>query len=273
MTTSSPAPDLTAVKGRQQRVWASGDFGMIATAITLVGELLCEAVDLRAGQRVLDVATGTGNTALAAARHFCDVTGVDYVPALLERGRERAAVERLPITFQEGDAESIPFPDASFDVVLSTFGAMFAPNQEQAAHELLRVCRPGGKIGLANWTPEGWLGELFRINSRHVPPPPGLKPAVLWGSEAHLRELFGDGITALHATRRTFVFRYHSPQHWLEYWRAYYGPTLAAFQALDAAGQEALARDLLDLVDRWNRSGDATMAVPGEYLEVVAVRR
>ena len=273
MTTSSPAPDLTAVKGRQQRVWASGDFGMIATAITLVGELLCEAVDVRAGQRVLDVATGTGNTALAAARRFCDVTGVDYVPALLERGRERAAFERLPITFQEGDAESIPFPDASFDVVLSTFGAMFAPNQEQAARELLRVCRPGGKIGLANWTPEGWLGELFRINSRYVPPPPGLKPAVLWGSEARLRELFGDGITALHATRRTFVFRYHSPQHWLEYWRAYYGPTLAAFQALDAAGQEALARDLLDLVDRWNRSGDATMAVPGEYLEVVAVRR
>jgi SAM-dependent methyltransferase len=265
-------PDLAAVKGRQQRMWASGDFAQIGATITIVGETLCEAVDLRAGQRVLDVAAGAGNAALAAARRFADVTAADYVPALLERGRERAAGERLPVTFVEGDAEALPFPDASFDVVLSTFGVMFAPDQPRAARELLRVCRPGGTIGLANWTPEGWLGDIFRATARHVPPPAGVASPLLWGSEARLRDLFGDGVAELRATRRYFNFRYPSPEDWLAFFRDYYGPTVSAFAALDAAGQAALASDLLEAVAHHNRADDGTMVVPGEYLEVVAIR-
>ncbi len=265
--------DLEAIKKRQQQTWAAGDFAMVAITSTLVGELLCEAVDVRPGQRVLDVATGSGNTALAAARRWCEVTGIDYVPALLVRGRERATAERMNITFQEGDAEKIPFPDASFDVVLSTFGAMFAPNQERTAGELLRACRPGGKIGMANWTPEGVSGELFRVIGRHVPPPPALKPPGLWGTEERLRELFGEGIASLQVTRRHFVFRYHSTRHWLDYFRTYFGPTVKAFETLDSSKQEALARDLLNLWQRFNRSGDETLVAPGEYLEVVAIKK
>ncbi len=265
-------PDLAAVKGRQQRMWSTGDFAQVGATITLVGETICEAVDLRAGQRVLDVAAGAGNAAVAAARRFCDVTAADYVPALLERGRERAAAERLHVNFVEGDAEALPFDDAEFDVVLSTFGVMFAPNQEQAASELLRVCRPGGTIGLANWTPEGWIGEVFRANGRHVPPPAGVASPMLWGREDRLRELFGDGISELKTTRRDFVFRYRSAEHWLTFWREYYGPTATAFAALDAEGQAALANDLIEVVERHNRATDGTMAVPAEYLEVVAIR-
>ncbi|MBI3461116.1 class I SAM-dependent methyltransferase [Candidatus Acetothermia bacterium] len=263
--------DLAELKKRQQQTWASGDFSRVATSATIVGELLCEAVDLHAGQKVLDVATGSGNTALAAARRWGEVTGIDYVPALLER--ERAAVERLPITFLESDAENLSFPDASFDVVLSTFGAMFAPNQEKAASELLRVCRPGGKIGMTNWTPDGLAGEIFRVTTQHVPPPPDLKPPVLWGTEKRLRELFGDRIASLHITKRSLVFRYRSIEHWLEYFRTYFGPTLKAFQALDTKGQEKLAHDLTQLLNRFNRSGDQTMAAPSDYLEVVATKR
>src|SRR5438309_2131513 len=266
-------PDFAAIKARQQQAWATGDYAMIGHNFVLVSERLCHAVDLRAGQQVLDVATGSGNTALAAARRFCDVTGVDFVPALLERARERAAAERLQIAFHEGDAERLPFPDASFDVVLSTFGAMFAPNQEQAAKELLRVCRPGGKIGMANWTPDSLPGEIFRVTARHVPPPPGLKPAMLWGTEERLRELFGDQVASLRSPRRAFVFRYRSPEHWLEYFRTYFGPTIRAFAALDGAGQAALARDLLDLARRFNRSEDRTLVLPGVHPEVVAVRK
>ena len=270
LTPAPPTPDYAAVKGRQQKTWASGDFHAIASLIVPVSERLCDAADLRAGERVLDVATGSGNTAIAAARRLCHVTGIDYVPSLLERARTRAAAEGLPITFEEGDAEALPVPDASYDVVLSTFGSMFAPNQEQAARELLRVCRPGGRIGLANWTPEGWIGEMFRVTSRHVPPPAGLRPPTRWGTEEGLRELFGDGVASLSATRQSFVWRFESAEQYLDLFRSYYGPTLKAFESLDPAGQQALARDLIEAVGRYNRSDGGTLLVPAEYLEVVA---
>ena len=266
-------PDYVAIKGRQQQTWASGDYHVIASIIVPVSERLCDAVDLRAGERVLDVATGSGNTAIAAARRLCEVTGVDYVPALLERGRARADAEGLRVAFEEGDAESLPVADASYDVVLSTFGAMFAPNQEQAARELLRACRPGGRIGLANWTPDGWLGEMLRTVGRHVAPPAGLRPPTRWGTEEGLRELFGDGVASLRATRQPFVWRFASAQQYLEIFRTYYGPVLKAFAALDGTGQEALARDLVEAVERFNRSDDGTLVVPSDYLEVVATRR
>jgi SAM-dependent methyltransferase len=265
-------PDLTAIKGRQQRMWASGDFAQIGVTLTLVGETICEAADVHAGQSVLDVAAGAGNAAVAAARRFADVTASDYVPALLERGRERAAAERLPVAFVEADAEALPFADASYDVVLSTFGVMFAPNQEQAARELLRVTKPGGTIGLANWTPEGWIGDIFRANASHVAPPAGVSSPLLWGTESRVRELLGSGIRELRMTRRHFVFRYRSPEHWLAFWREYYGPTVAAFAALDTAGQDALAGDLLAVIAEHNRATDGTMSVPSEYLEVIAIR-
>jgi len=272
MTTTTATPDLAAIKARQQKSWASGDYGAIATSLVLIAEQLCETVDLRAGERVLDVASGTGNAALAAARRSCDVTATDYVPELLERARERATAERLTITFQEADAEALPFPDGAFDVVLSTLGVMFAPSQERAAGELLRVCQPGGKIGLANWTPDGFVGQMFRAIGRHVPPPAGLKPPPLWGNEPRLRELFGDGVSSLRVVRRHHTFRYRSPQHWLEAFRAFYGPMLKAFESLDASGQEQLANDLLDLAHRFNQSGDETLAAPGEYLDVIAIK-
>jgi SAM-dependent methyltransferase len=265
--------DLTAIKQRQQQMWAAGDFAMVATSTIMVGELLCESLDLRSGQNVLDVATGSGNTALAAARRWCSVTGIDFVPSLLERARERAACERLEISFQEGDTESIPFADASFDVVLSTFGAMFGPDQEKVASELLRACRRGGKIGMANWTPDSFVGETNRIAARYVPPPPDLKPPLLWGTEARLRELFGDGITSLQATRRSFVFRFRSEQHWLDFHRSYLGPVRQVFESLDSTQQEQLSRDAIEVVRRFNRSGDETVVAPSDYLEVVAIRR
>ncbi len=266
-------PDLAAVKARQQVAWSSGDFAMIGATLVITSESLCEAVDLRADQHVLDVATGSGNTAIAAARRWCPVIGIDYVPALLERGRERAAAERLPVTFQDGDAENIPCPDASFDVVLSTFGVMFAPNQEQAAHELLRVCKSGGKIGLVNWTPEGFLGQLFRVIAKHVPPAPGMKSPMLWGNEGRLRELFGDAISTLEVKSRDFVFRYRSVEHWVEVFRTYYGPILKTFAALDTDKQAALTHDLTELLQRFNRSGGTSLVVPSEYVEVVAIKR
>ncbi len=272
MMTTQPQADLTAVKSRQQATWSSGDYAVIGTTLSITGELLCEAVDLRPGQRVLDVAAGNGNATLAAARRWGDVTSTDYVAALLERGRAKAAAERLSVTFQEADAEQLPFADSSFDVVLSVFGVMFTPNQEQAAQELLRVCRPGGKIGLANWTPEGFIGQVFRTIGKYIPPAPGVKPPALWGTEQRLSELFGDGISELRINRRFFVFRYRSAEHWLEVFRTYYGPVLKAFAALDAGGQAGLARDLTELLQRFNQGGTDTLAVPSEYLEVVATR-
>ncbi|MBK9713448.1 MAG: methyltransferase domain-containing protein [Kouleothrix sp.] len=272
MIATQPQLDLTAVKSRQQATWSSGDYAVIGTTLAITGELLCEAVDLRAGQRVLDVAAGNGNATLAAARRWGEVTSTDYVGALLERGRAKATAERLPVIFQEADAEQLPFADSAFDVVLSVFGVMFTPNQEQAAQELLRVCRPGGAIGLANWTPEGFIGQVFRTIGKYVPPPPGVKSPALWGTEPRLRELFGDGISKLTINRRYFVFRYHSAQHWLEVFRTYYGPMLKAFGALDATGQAGLARDLTDLLQRFNQGGPDTLVVPSEYIEVVATR-
>ncbi len=273
MAAQPRTPDLAVIKERQQKAWSSGDYSKPGARLVIMSELLCEAVDLRPGRRVLDVATGNGNAALAAARRFCEVIGIDYVPALLVDARRRATAEGLQVSFQEGDAEDIPFPDASFDYVLSTIGAMFAPDQEKAASELLRVCRPGGKIGLCNWTPDGFVGEFFWTIGRHVPPPPGLKPPVLWGTEERLRELLGEGISSLQATRRSFIFRYPSVRYYVDFFRTYFGPLQKAFEVLDDTGQEALARDVEDLVNRYNQSGDETAVWPGDYLEVVAVRR
>jgi ubiquinone/menaquinone biosynthesis C-methylase UbiE len=268
-----PAPDLGAIKARQQATWSAGDYGVIGTRLQIVGEALCEAVDLRAGNRVLDVAAGNGNASLAAARRWGEVVATDYVPALLDDARARATADRLAIEFREADAEDLPFPDGSFDVVLSTFGVMFTPNQERAAAELVRVCRPGGKIGLANWTPESFIGQLFKTIGKHVPPPPGLKSPALWGTEVRLAELFASAAEEIDAQRREYVFRYRSPAHWLEVFRTFYGPTHKAFGALDAANQHALAEDITALLRRFNRSGDESLVLPSEYLEVVITKR
>lgn len=273
MVTTSQAPDFAAIKAKQQQTWASGDYAVIGTAILYMAETLCETLDLRAGQRVLDVAGGSGNASLAAARRFCEVTCTDYVPELLDRARERAAAERLPITFVTADAEDLPYPDGAFDAVISTVGVMFAPDQERAAAELLRVCRSGGTLGLANWVPDGFIGELFRIVGTYAPPPSGVRPATLWGTEERLRELFGDGVAALVASRRTFVFRARLAEHWIGLFREYYGPVNKAFAAQDAAGQAALTADLDALLCRHNRATDGTIAAPATYLEVIATRR
>jgi len=246
---------------------------VVGTTLQIVGETLCESLDVRAGQKLLDVAAGNGNVALAAARRWCDVVATDYVPALLERARERAAADRLNIEFREADAEALPFADESFDVVVSSFGVMFTPDQDRAAAELVRVCRRGGRIGLANWTPEGFIGQLFKTIGRHVPPPPGARSPALWGTSARLAELFGPHATSVASAQRHFVFRYRSPAHWLEIFRTYYGPMLKAFAALPPAGQVTLEHDLLALIGQFNRSGDRTMVVPSEYLEVVVTRR
>ena len=271
METLSPplVADLAAVKLKQQAAWSAGDYAVIGTTLQIVGETLCEALDLRAGERVLDVAAGNGNATLAAARRWCDVVSTDYVGALLERGQARASAEGLAVQFKEADAENLPYLHASFDVVLSTFGVMFTPNQERAASELVRVCRPGGKIGLANWTPSGFIGELFKLIGRTIPPPVGVKSPSLWGTEERLRELFGERIVTLEAVRQNFVFRYRTPQHWLDTFRTYYGPMHKTFGAVGAAQQESLAADLIQLVQRFNRATDGAMVVPGEYLEVV----
>ena len=266
-------PDLDTVKTRQQGAWSSGDYAIIGTTLQIVGEALCEALDLRAGQKVLDVAAGNGNVTLAAARRWCEVVSTDYVPALLERGRERAAAERLAIEFRQADAEALPFVDASFDVVVSTFGVMFTPNQDKAATELLRVCKPGGKIGLANWTPEGFIGQLFNTIGKHMPPPAGVKSPALWGTGARITELFGAQASSIQLEQRHFVFRYRSAQHWIDVFKTYYGPLLKTFGALDPQAQAALTDDLFALIKRFDRSGDKTIVVPSEYLEVVVTRR
>ena len=267
-------PDLETVKARQRVAWSSGDYAVIGTTLQIVGEELCEslALDVRAGQKVLDVAAGNGNASLAAARRWCEVVATDYVPALLERARERAVAERLAIEFREADVEALPFADGSFDVVVSTFGVMFAPDQARAAAEMLRVCKPGGKIGLANWTPEGFIGQVFKTVGKHVPPPAGVKSPALWGSQARIVELFEPHARSIATAPRSFVFRYRSPEHWLEVFKTYYGPVLKAFAALAPSAQAALERDLLALAHEGNRATDGSMVVPSEYLQIVIVR-
>ena len=264
--------ELAAIKTRQQAAWSSGDYALIGTTLQIVGEELCEALDVRAGQRVLDVAAGNGNASLAAARRGCEVMATDYVPALLERARERAQAERRVIEFRQADAEALPFDDASFDAVVSTFGVMFSPDQERAAGEFVRSCRHGGKIGLANWTPEGFIGQLFKTIGRYVPPPAGVKSPASWGTRGRLSELFEAHAASVTSSQRHFVFRYRTPAHWLDTFRTWYGPVLKAFAALDRVQQQALERDLLALVGEFNRAKDGTMVVPGEYLQIVVTR-
>jgi len=273
ISASSPAVDLAAIKTRQQAAWSMGNYAIVGTTLQIVGENLCEALDLRAGSRVLDVAAGNGNATLAAARRWCDVTSTDYVPSLLESARARAQAEGHAIQFQEADAENLPFPDASFDVVMSTFGVMFTPNQDQAASELARVCKPGGRIGLANWTPESFIGQLFKTIGKYVAPAPGVKSPGLWGTKTRLDELFDKTARQIRVTSREFTFRYRSPAHWIEVFRTYYGPMNRTFGALDAQKQAAFTEDLLALMQSGNRSGDRTLVLPSEYLEVVIERK
>lgn len=269
MTTTTTMPDFAAIKQRQQATWAAGDYAVIGTTLQIVGERLCEAIDLSAGDRVIDVAAGNGNATLAAARRFADVTSTDYVGALLDRAAERAKAERLAVTFKQADAEDLPFADDRFDVALSTFGVMFTPNQEKAASELSRVVRRGGRIGLANWTPDGFIGLLFKTLGRHISPPVGVKSPALWGTEARLAELFPGH--RIEASLQIFNFRYSSPRHWLDVFRTYYGPTNKAFAALDPSKQQALEADILELLEHSNR-GAGTMVVPSTYLEAVITK-
>jgi SAM-dependent methyltransferase len=271
--TTAQTPDLLTIKGRQQKAWSAGDYGKVGVTLLIMGELLVEAADLQPGQRVLDVASGNGNASLAAARRFCDVTALDYVPMLLDEGRKRAEAEGLPIDFVEGDAEDLPFEDASFDVALSTLGVMFAPDQERAASELLRVVKPGGTIGMANWVPDGYVGDLFRTMGKYVPPPAGLKPPFRWGTEEGLDELLGESVASLQTRRRSFVWRFRSARHHLEFMLEFYGPLNKALGTLDEEQRQAFERDLISLVERHNRSDDGTAIWPADYLEVVATRR
>ena len=271
--TEKPAPDLKALKTKQQTAWSSGDYAVIGVTLQIVGEQLAEAMDLRSGQTVLDIAAGNGNVTLAAARRGCEVTSTDYVEQLLARGRKRAEADGLQVKFQIADAENLPFADGAYDAVVSTYGAMFSPNQERTAAEMIRVCRPGGRIGLANWTPEGFIGQMFKTIGKYLPPPAGMKSPLVWGTPSWLDATFGGAASKIDHQPRNFIFRYRSAQHFLDTFRAFYGPMLKAFEALDANGRKALARDIIDLVGRFNTSGDETMVVPGEYLEVVVTKR
>jgi ubiquinone/menaquinone biosynthesis C-methylase UbiE len=273
VVTKKPAVDLKAVKTKQQAAWSSGDYAVIGTTLQIVGERLAEAMDLRAGQTVLDVAAGNGNATLAAARRWCKVTSTDYVESLLRLGRKRAEAEGLQVKFQVADAEDLPFADASYDAVVSTFGVMFSPNQDRTAAEMVRVCRSGGRIGLANWTPEGFIGQMFKTIGKYLPPPTGVKSPAVWGTRDWLQTTFDASASALTAEPRHFTFRYRSAQHFLDIFRTYYGPMLKAFETLEEAGGKALAREIITLAGRFNTSGGETMVVPSEYLEVVITKR
>lgn len=267
--TSTPTIDLSAVKNKQHLAWSAGDYAVVGTTLQIVGESLCEALDLHAGERVLDVAAGNGNATLAAARRWCHVVSTDYVPALLERGRARASAEGLPVQFEQADAENLPYANHDFDVVLSTFGVMFTPDQDKAAAEMVRTCKPGGRIGLANWTPDSFVGELFKVMRNYLPSPVGVKSPALWGTEERLRELFSERLDTIAIERKQFMFRYQNTQHWLEVFRTFYGPMNKSFGALDSENQQALAADLIAMAEKFNCATDGTLVAPGEYLEVV----
>jgi SAM-dependent methyltransferase len=267
------APDIPAIKQRQQATWASGDYAAIGTTLQIVGETLAEAADVRAGELVLDVAAGNGNASLAAARRYAVVTSTDYVQSLLDKGRARALAEGLPVQFELADAEALPYADARFDVVLSTFGVMFTPDHRRAADEMLRVLRAGGRIGMANWTPAGFIGRLFKVIGAHVPPPAGVQPPSLWGTEPHIVELFGPRAAQIQCRRREFNFRYRSAAHFIAVFRELYGPALKAFAALDPAGVASLDRAMTALLDECNVGGPDSLVVPSEYLEIVITRQ
>ncbi|MFN8163018.1 MAG: methyltransferase domain-containing protein [Solirubrobacterales bacterium] len=265
--------DFAAATKVQQRTWSEGDFAMVAGIVSLPADELAEALQIYPDERVLDVACGSGNGAIAAARRaWGNTVGCDFVPALLERGRARAATEHLEIEFVEADAQDLPFEDASFDVVMSIFGAMFAPDQERTAAELLRVAKPGGRIGMANWTPDGGVAGLFMTVAKHAPPPPGVLPPVLWGTEARLRELFGDGISDLRIERRRSRQPFRSVDHYLEFFRTYFGPIKMAFERVGPEGEEALANDLRQFLEENNTAGERALVFEPEYLQVVATR-
>jgi ubiquinone/menaquinone biosynthesis C-methylase UbiE len=265
--------DLGALKARQQATWSTGDYGIVGTTLQIVGETLCEAADVQGGERVLDVACGNGNAALAAARRWSEVTGVDYVPSLVSQARDRADGDRLPIVFNEGDAEALLFEDGHFDKVLSVFGVMFCADHERAASEMMRVCRPGGVIALANWTPAGFIGQLFRLLGSHVPPAAGTPSPLAWGTRAGIDRLFGAGAARITVHSRHYNFRYASPQQWLDVFRSFYGPMVRAFAALEPGAQDALERDILALLEQNNRATGGRLMVPSEYLEVLIEKR
>lgn len=262
-------PDFSAIKAQQLKTWSTGDFAVIGWNTVYPGELLCEAVELRAGQKVLDVATGSGNAALSAARRGCEATGIDYVPALIERARERAVAERVPARFEVGDCEEIPFPDNTFDAVLSVYGSMFAPDAEKAARELVRVCRPGGKIGMSNWTPGGFWGQTFGLIGKYLPPPPGLRPPPEWGTEHRLKELFGKSTSSMQIAQRSALFRYLDSKHWIRVFSTYFGPIMRVLDNLEEPKRGAFLKELDETLNRFNKSGDTTLMVSADYLEVV----
>jgi ubiquinone/menaquinone biosynthesis C-methylase UbiE len=272
MPTITATPDYVAIKTKQNAAWASGDYARIGTTLQIVGESLAEAMDLSPDAKVLDVAAGNGNATLAFARRWCDVTSTDYVEALLAQGRARAKAEGLTVSYQVADAEQLPFETATFDAVVSTFGVMFAPNQLKAASEMLRVSRPGGRIGMANWTPESFIGDLFKILGTHVAPPAGVSSPALWGSKPWIQEVFASKARSLTINDRTFVFRYRSPEHFVDFFKTYYGPVHKAFLTLDAAGQIALAADLRATIARFNTATDGSMRVPSDYSEIIMLK-
>lgn len=270
MTDTLSLEEIEAIKAKQQATWSSGDYSVIGTGLQLVGESLCETIDAPAGAKVLDVAAGNGNATLAAARRGAEVVSTDYVPALLELGAARAKAEGLSVVTQVADAENLPFEDESFDVVLSTFGVMFVPNPPRAAAEMLRVCKPGGKVGLANWHPDGFIGGMFKIIGGLVPPPAGIPSPMQWGIEAKLQELFAG--SDVQVTTKQFTFRYRSAQEMFETFRDYYGPTVKAWAALDDAGKAAFEEQLVAHFEAHNRRTDGALTVDSDYVEVVVTK-
>ena len=265
-------PDYTAIKAKQNAAWASGDYARIGTTLQIVGENLAEAMDLRPGSSVLDVAAGNGNATLAFARRWCEVTSTDYVDGLLARGRARAEAEGQSVTFRMADAEQLPFADASFDAVVSTFGVMFTPNQANAVGELLRVCRPGGMIGMANWTPEGFIGQVFKTLGKHIAPPAGVSSPALWGTKPWIEQQFGPKARRIVFESKAFLFRYRSSDHFMDVFRTYYGPVHKAFLALEPAGQAALSKDLNGTIESFNTATDRSMRVPSNYAEIMITK-